>query len=117
MSDHEGDPVAEARVRAGAIIAAAQAEAAALLEEAEVKARERADVVVAEFQERIDRLLVEEAAARARLSELGVMPAEVTASRSDIVDDRDAVSGIEVIADSSLAEYMKVTLRHEVRPE
>lgn len=108
----------EARLVAAQIIAAAEAEAAALLEEAERQARERGDVVVSQYQARLDVLLDEERAIRERLAELGVPASEQANERSaDLVDDRDAMHGIDIAPDASLADFMKSTLRDEVQPD
>lgn len=108
----------EARLVAAQIIAAAEAEAAALLEEAERQARERGDVVVSQYQARLDVLLDEERAIRERLAELGVPASEqANEPNADLVDDRDAMHGIDIAPDASLADFMKSTLRDEVQPD
>lgn len=113
----ETDARSAAQLEAAQIIAAAEAEAAALLEDAEKRARERADAVVAQYQERLNGLFEEERAIRARLAELGMAPSDRPQGKADdLVDDRDALHGIDVSPDDSLADFMKSTLRNEVRP-
>lgn len=113
------DALDAARFEAADIVAAARVEAAALLEDAEGRARERADAVIAQYQERLDALLDEERSVRARLDELGESPSSAGVAGSDdsdLVDDRDLVNGIDVSPDSSLADFMKETLRDEMHP-
>lgn len=117
MDTNHGDPIVDAEARAAEIIAAAEAEASALLDDAESRARERADVVIREAQERLDALHAEERELRERLDELEKKaPVVVDDDDIDLTDSRDAVNGIEVELDSSLADYLKSTLRHELRP-
>lgn len=116
----EDEAVIGARAAAAEIIAAAEAEAAVLLEEAENRARTRADEVIAQFQGRLDALLDEEREVRARLEGLGAASSGAPAPSvpgDELSDNRDLVNGIDVVPDSSLAEFMKSTLRHEVRPD
>ena len=119
MEDDEA--VTAAHAEAAEIIAAAEAEAAALLEDAERRARLRAGEVIEQFQERLDGLLEQEREVRARLDAMGAStnPGARAAvpPESELTDSRDAVNGIEVEMDSSLADFMKSTLRHEVRPD
>lgn len=114
------DALDAARSEAADIIAAAEAEAAALIEAAEVRSRERADAVIEQYQERLDALLDEERQIRERLAELGASPTSSSATPgdvSDLADDRDLVNGIDVTPDASLADFIKMTLRHEVHPD
>lgn len=113
------DELDAARSEAADIVAAAVAEAAALIEAAELRSRERADAVIEQYQERLDALLDEERQIRSRLAELGVEPTSSTAPTdgNDLADDRDVVNGIDVTPDASLADFIKVTLRHEVHPD
>jgi len=119
VDDMAPDGLGIARAEAVAIIAAAEAEAAALLEEAERRARSRADAVIEQYQERLDALLDEEREVRARLEVLGMerAPSDDKVEGGELADDRDLVNGIDVVADSSLADFMKATLRHEVHPD
>lgn len=112
----EHDAVEAARRRAAEIIAAAEAEAAALLDDAESRARQRADVVIREAQERLEALHAEEREVRGRLDELREHDPIADEDDLDLTDSRDAVNGIEVSHDSSLADYLKSTLRHELHP-
>lgn len=118
MGMAETDEQDAAQAKAAEIIAGAEVLAAALVEDAELRARERADEVLTQYQARLDVLLEEERAVRERLAELG----ESRAPRADVsgeeglVDDRDALNGIDVRPDSSLAEFMKTTVRDEVKP-
>lgn len=110
------ETLAQAEVRALEIIAAAHAEADEIIEAAERRARERSDVVIAQTQERLDALLAQERQIRSRLDTY--RPTVVPMPEPEQVEDsRDAVHGIEVAPDSSLADFMKSTLRHELRPE
>jgi len=112
MADTEFQSVA--RLRAAEIIKAAEAEAEALLEDAEQRARERADEVIEQYQARLE----EERAIRARLAELGVPSSDQQHDEGvDLVDDRDAMNGIDVEPDASLADFMKATLRHEIESD
>ena len=113
--------IAEAQAEADRILVEARAEADELLEGAEQKARERSDVVINETQTRLDALLAVERDVRARLEESGSLaanPTPVPESQVDASSDaRDVINGIDVESDSTLADFMKSTLRHEVRPE
>lgn len=113
--------------RAAEIVAAAEAEAQELLEDAEDRARERSGVVIAEAQARLDRLLAEERDLREQIDSkrasvrggfsfgAGGTRALATAAADPTVDfrDRTDVAG----PDTSLADFMKATLRHEVHPD
>ncbi len=101
--------------RAAEVIAEANAQAEQLAEEAETRARERSDAVISAAQARLDQLLeaereVSERVEKAR-AELEPKPAEPILS-----DSRDVVT-IEMVPDTSLADFMKSTLRHEVHPD
>ncbi len=126
------DALANADERADEILANAQARADALIEEAEARARERSGVVLSEAQTRLDTLLAEEREVRARLVEVepptrvgapaqiavaagGVTPA-VVGEPDPLIDVRDRAAA-HATTDSSLADFMKSTLRHEIRPE
>lgn len=118
MADTE--EIDAARCEAANIIAEAEAEAAALLDDAEGRARERADAVIAQYQERLDALLEEEREIRARLEELGgatSSPETSDLAGHELGDDRDLVNGIDVTPDSSLADFMKETLRSEMHAD
>lgn len=116
MADTEFQSVA--RLRAAEIIKAAEAEAEALLEDAEQRARERADEVIEQYQARLNGLFEEERAIRTRLAELGVPSSDQQHDEGvDLVDDRDAMNGIDVEPDASLADFMKATLRHEIESD
>lgn len=101
--------------RASTVLAEAQTEADALVEQAEARAIERSDEVISAAQARLDQLLEAEqqvskrvAAARAELEPKPVEPI--------LSDSRDVVT-IEMVPDTSLADFMKSTLRHEVHPD
>lgn len=109
------DALEQADARAAERIAEAEAEAADLIENAETSARERSDTVLSAAQARLDQLLEEERTVHARvevarreLAEADEVPA--------LVDARDVVE-VDLVPDSSLADFMKSTLRHEVRPD
>ena len=97
------------------IVAAAELQANDLIEKAELAARERSDVVLTQSQARLDQLLEEERALHARVqaarAELEVPEAVPVAA-----DARDVVAK-ETVPDSSLADFMKSTLRHEIHPD
>ncbi|MFT7475112.1 MAG: DivIVA domain-containing protein [Verrucomicrobiales bacterium] len=97
------------------ILAAAQVQANNLIEKAELTARERSDVVLTQSQARLDRLLEEERVVHARVQ---AARAELEAPEALPValDARDIVAK-KTVPDSSLADFMKTTLRHEVRPD
>ena len=108
------DALTNAETSAREIIAEAEAEASELVEGAEDAARQRSDGVLAAAQARLDQLLEEErevsakvAAARAEL--------EPPTPQPIMSDSRDVIT-IEMAPDNSLADFMKATLRHEVRP-
>lgn len=109
------DDLNDAETRATAIVAAAEAEAASLIDAAEASARERSDTVLSAAQARLDQLLEEERSVHERVdaarAELGA-PADAPA----LVDARDVVA-VDLAPDSSLADFMKSTLRDEVRPD
>lgn len=124
MSDAEAEAqriIAEAHAEAERILFEARAEADELLDGAEQKARDRSDVVISETQTRLDALLAVERDVRARLDEGGALVATTTPvperQGDGASDARDVINGIDVEADSTLADFMKSTLRHEVRPE
>lgn len=112
---HEGET---ARAEAADIIAAAEVRASALIEDAELRARERADEVIAQYQARLDALLEQERKVRERLAELGGEApsggAKPINNEESLVDDRDALYGIDVRPDASLAEFMKTMVRDDV---
>ena len=124
--------IAEARTAASAQVSEGHDEADRIVEEARVaadeiadsaesSARERSAAVLAETQSRLDQLLAEERDVRRALSTLSPEVADdATANDSnegvDLVPERESVdpeSGI----DESLADFMKATLRNELRPE
>ena len=119
------DPSSERaeEIRANELLADARAQAESILEQSEVRARERSGVVIAEAQARLDQLLAEERDVRARLesrktsSGVGAGPAAIAplgfADPTTDSRDRTEVAGPDV----SLAEFMKATLRDEVRPD
>ena len=123
------DVIARSERRAEEIIAEAEAEAQQLLEQSEERARERSGVVIGEAQARLDQLLAQERELRSRLetqrASAGVAAVGVARTRPALgmakaaVDpttdsrDRTEVAG----PDTSLADFMKATLRHEVRPD
>lgn len=109
------DSLNNADARAAEILAEAEAEAAALIESAEASARERSDTVLSAAQARLDQLLEEERTVHARVdaarAELGS-----SSETPPLVDARDVVA-VDLVPDSSLADFMKSTLRDEVRPD
>ena len=109
------DALNTADERAAQVLADAEAEAALFEERAEQNARERSDAVLSAAQARLDQLLEEERVVHAR----------VEAARNEVhepdpepvpTDARDVVA-IEMVPDTSLADFMKSTLRHEVHPD
>lgn len=114
------DAAGHGQEQSGEIVANAEAEAKALIEDAEVRARERSGVVIAEAQSRLDELLAQEKDVRRRIDRSGAGPvsaaAAIGAGNNDPrVDFRDRM---EIAGpDTSLADFMKATLRHEVHPE
>ncbi len=109
------EALAMADGRAGEVIANAETEADALVEQAEARARERSDEVIAAAQARLDQLLEAERQVSQRVeaarAELEPKPVEPILS-----DSRDVVT-IEMVPDTSLADFMKSTLRHELHPD
>lgn len=105
----------EAEKSAAAIVETAEAEAAGLIETSELAARERSDEVLAAAQARLDQLLEEERVVHARVEKAR---AEIEAPMPQTVpsDSRDTAP-IDSVLDTSLADFMKSTLRHEIRPE
>lgn len=109
------DALQNADERAVKIIAEAEAEAAVLTEQAEERARERSDAVLSAAQARLDQLLEEERVVNARVEMARSAIAE-PAPEVPVTDSRDVVA-IEMAPDTSLADFMKSTLRHEVHPD
>lgn len=116
----------QSQQRAAQIVADAEAEAEAVAAGAEERARQRTKVVVGEAQARLDRLLAEEKEVRDRLENQRTEAAPIAsaasidlATRSDdaesFVDSRDRGSSAQ--PDTSLADFMKATLRQEVTPD
>jgi DivIVA domain-containing protein len=103
-----------ADARAHDVVSAAEVEAAALIDAAELTARDRSDAVLSAAQARLDQLLEEERTVHARVESAR---AELEAPEPDraLVDSRDVVA-VEMVPDTSLADFMKSTLRHEVHP-
>ncbi len=113
--------VSEGHDEADRIVEEARAAADEIADSAESSARERSAAVLAETQSRLDQLLAEERDVRRALSTLSpdvtddATDTEIT-DGVDLVPERDVVdpeSGI----DESLADFMKATLRNELRPE
>lgn len=104
-----------AETRAAEIVGSAEGLSAHMIEEAEAAARARSDAVLSATQARLDQLLVEERALHARVEALRN---EVNGPEVDvpIVDARD-VRHVDGAPDSSLADFMKSTLRQEVHPD
>ncbi len=111
------------RQRAAEIVAEAEAEAEALADGAEERARQRSGVVIAEAQSRLDGLLAEEKQVRERIESQRVAAAPIASAsalgfdsssrQSDpLADSRDR--GETAKPDTSLADFMKSTLRQEV---
>ena len=109
------EAMALAEGRAGEIVAEAEAQAEAIVDDAETRARERSDEVISAAQARLDQLFEAEREVSHRVkaarAELEPKPAEPIMS-----DSRDVIT-IEMVPDTSLADFMKSTLRHEVRPD
>ena len=109
------DALDNADERALKIVADAKAEAERLTEQAEERARERSDAVLSAAQARLDQLLEEERVVHARVEAARSAIAEPVIEQPAI-DSRDVVA-IEMAPDTSLADFMKSTLRHEVHPD
>lgn len=109
------EALALANGRAAEVISEAESQAELLVEEAEQRARERSDSVLSAAQARLDQLLEAEREVSERVeakrAELEPKPIEPIMS-----DSRDVIT-IEMVPDTSLADFMKSTLRHEVHPD
>ena len=103
---------ADVEVREAAdIVTAAHEEAATILDSAERAARERSAAVLAETQSRLDRLLAEEREIhRARA-------ARDDRSRDEPTEAEQAPVPDDVELDTTLASFMKDTLRNEITPD
>lgn len=109
------DALDHADEKALQIVADAEAKAALLTEQAEQRARERSDAVLAAAQARLDQLLEEERAVNARV-EMARSAISEPVPEEPAADSRDVVA-MDVAPDTSLADFMKSTLRHEVHPD
>lgn len=109
------DALDTASDRAGEIVAEAEREAATMIEDAEARARQRSDEVISAAQARLDQLLEEEREVSARV-EVHRAELEPPAPKPIMSDSRDVIT-VEMPPDTSLADFMKSTLRHEVHPE
>lgn len=106
------DDLRSAERRAQEIVGAADGIATQMIEEAELAARARSDAVLSATQARLDQLLQEERDLHARVQ---AMHLELDGPDVDhpTHDARDVVR-VDNASDSSLADFMKSTLRHEV---
>lgn len=109
------DALESADGEAKQLVADAQAEADALVDGAEVRARERSDEVISAAQARLDQMLEEERQLTKRVEAMRI-ELEPPTPKPVLSDSRDVVS-IEMAPDNSLAEFMKSTLRHEIKPD
>jgi len=101
--------------RAADIVAAAEAEATELVDSAEKTARYRSDVVLDAAQARLDQLLAaeRELSAKVDAARAELEPPEPVPMMSD---SRDVIT-TEIPPDTTFADFMKSTLRHEIHPE
>lgn len=109
------DALESADGRAKEIIADAEAEAERFVVDAEQSARDRSDAVLSAAQARLDQLLEEERTIHARVEAARGELAEPTPEL--VVSDSRDVIAIEMAQDTTLADFMKSTLRHEIHPD
>lgn len=100
----------QAEVAAAKIVADAEAQANALIADASSKAesdaRERSDVVLTASQSRLEQLLEKERQVTERIDRLEPVSVAASASQAPVAEVN--------LTDTSLAEFMKETLRNEV---
>ena len=106
----------DADQQARSIVENAETEASTLVEDAERRAVERSDEVLSEAQTRLDQLLEQERELTERIES---MRSEIEPRRPlpELSDSRDVLSIVEIEPDTSFADFMKSTLRHELHPD